>query len=37
MSQKEKSIARLLSMPKDFTIDELDTLFHGMGIQKGQR
>lgn len=32
MSKKEKLIARLLSKPKDFTWDELCTLFKSLGF-----
>lgn len=37
MSQKDKMIKRLLSQPKDYTIDELDTLFNKCGLHKGNR
>ncbi len=37
MSQREKLIARFLAIPKDFTIDELDSLMSGFGMLKGSR
>lgn len=37
LSQKEKLLGRLLSKPKDFTIDGLDTIMNGCGICKGNR
>lgn len=37
MSQTEKLIKQLLSLPKDFTISELDTLMRRLGLRKRQR
>lgn len=34
MSKKEKLIARFLSVPKDFTYDELRTLLHYFGYEE---
>lgn len=34
MSKFEKLIKRLLSQPKDFTYDELNTLLSGMGYKE---
>ena len=37
MSKKEKQIARLLSKPKDFTLDELTTLLNAIGYKKDNK
>lgn len=37
MSQKDSLIARLQSKPKDFTIDELDSLMNRCGCRKINR
>ena len=37
MSKKEKAQKRLLSKPKDYTIDELDTLMMMSNCQKANR
>ena len=37
MSQKDNSIARLKTKPKDFTIAELDSLMSKCGCRKTQR
>lgn len=37
MSQKDTLIERLLSKPKDFTIDELDSLMRKCGCRKINR
>lgn len=34
MSKKEKLIARLLSLPKDFTYDEMRTLLCSLGFEE---
>ena len=34
MSKKEKLIKRLKSQPKEFTVDELDTLMGHLGFWK---
>ena len=37
MSKKEKLIARLLSLPKDFTYDEMKTLLGYLGFEEDNK
>lgn len=37
MSKKEKLIERILSRPKDFTYNELESLLSGLGYSKSNR
>ncbi len=37
MSTKEKLLARFMSLPSDFTFEELDRLLRGLGYEKDNK
>jgi len=37
MSKEKKLITRLLSLPKDFTFDELETLLRRLGFERSNK